>query len=42
MEVEPKLDVSFDTMYHFIHCLFLVMNYISNVESRDSEEGDVA
>ena len=40
LRVELGVGVSFDTMYHLIHCLSLVIDYISNVESRDSEEGD--
>jgi hypothetical protein len=40
MRVEPKLGVSFDTMYHLIHCLLWCCLYNKRVESRDSEEGD--
>ena len=40
--VEPFLDVSFDTCIILYIAFFWDCLYIRNVESRDSEEGDVA
>ena len=42
MRVEPKLGVSYDTWYNMYIDRTRDCLYIRRVESRDSEEGDVA
>ena len=42
MRVEPKLGVTYDTLYKMYIDRTRDCLYIRRVESRDSEEGDVA